>query len=236
MLCGDHHYQVLFTRTVQPQGGGGPVVWHDGTLNHHLMNGKVVLQDDEGQVVAEGFEFIQASHKTWPAGHTLEVGDSCTAEIVSFIRASRQDVRPILRPPGIGGLAKQASTAQMPASSSTHSFGRFVLPAEGEHGVEHGIDMQPWLQGQQNRFGLQGNAGIGESMSLGLSPAHTNGTRAQSTREGPQLAPAVRHSPSTFQPPRVRAQAAQAGGSAGGGGGAENKPAVKKRRLGMTRR
>ncbi|CAD6884400.1 unnamed protein product [Tilletia controversa] len=129
-------------------------VWHDGTLDHHLMNGKVVLSDEAGESIAEDFKFIQASHKVWSQGHSLELDSKCIVEVVGFIRASRQDIRSFVRPLGSRSIQPGLNQTVQATSSSAPSYGRFVLPGQDDDEAGYQASQAPRAPASRGHFAI----------------------------------------------------------------------------------
>ncbi|KAK0570316.1 hypothetical protein OC861_000059 [Tilletia horrida] len=129
-----HHYEVLYQReTASTELGKGP--WHDGTLQHHLMNGKMLVLDAAGEVIAEDFKFVQASHKVWDQGKTMLLSEDVSVEIQNFVRASRTDVAPLVQA-SKRDASRDEKTVHHPSKDDLDQlrpskFGRFEFP-QGE--------------------------------------------------------------------------------------------------------
>ncbi|KAE8232207.1 hypothetical protein CF326_g2768 [Tilletia indica] len=105
------------------------------------MNGRVILRDSAEVSIAEDFRFIQASHRAWSQGHSMELDSKCVVEVVTFVRASRQDVRPILRTLGNRNQHQHQDLQATPGS--TAGSGRFLLPGQDGGGASPNVEREP---------------------------------------------------------------------------------------------
>ncbi|KAK0541038.1 hypothetical protein OC835_000358 [Tilletia horrida] len=198
------------------------------------MNGKVILRDDAGEALAEGFQFINASHKVWTEGHAFEIESVHAVEVVKFVRASRQDVGPILRAAGghdrssslVRGapLAHDASRAVQPLAAP--SFGRFVLPDDEVDARSESTIAAPRAEHIPRRTGTGtlGHFAIPDGEEVDFD----QGAVARSL-ENTTTALGKRYAPSTFKVPKKREDAGSASSVAG-------PSRTKRKRLGVARR
>ncbi|KAE8210571.1 hypothetical protein CF327_g5585 [Tilletia walkeri] len=101
----------------------------------------VILRDSAEASIAEDFRFIQASHRAWSQGHSMELDSKCVVEVVTFVRASRQDVRPILRTLDNRNQHQHQDLQATPGS--TAGSGRFLLPGQDGGGASPNGEREP---------------------------------------------------------------------------------------------
>lgn len=89
------HYVVLFSSDNDKKDTNR--VWHDGRLNHHTYNGRLVLYDESGNVeVASGFR-SQRDPSAFLADDTeLTLDEVVVVQVQRFERVSRTDIAPVL--------------------------------------------------------------------------------------------------------------------------------------------
>ncbi|KAK0536575.1 hypothetical protein OC842_001934 [Tilletia horrida] len=220
------------------------LIQQDGGRNDEVpCPTQVILRDDAGEALAEGFQFINASHKVWTEGHAFEIESVHAVEVVKFVRASRQDVGPILRAAGghdrssslVRGapLAHDASRAVQPLAAP--SFGRFVLPDDEVDARSESTIAAPRAEHFPRRTGAGtlGHFAIpdGEEVDFDQGPSSTKLSHSAVARslENTTTALGKRYAPSTFKVPKKREDAGSASSVAG-------PSRTKRKRLGVTRR